>query len=121
MSLMRAVASVFGPILCLVALGVGLYVVAAAGGLATGTPSCADNSWCPSGLERLLVGIGLGIGGLGAAGLWGATGVGLTRYGWDENRAWPRWIVATAAAAPATTFAWFVAMLYCWGRMGAFS
>jgi hypothetical protein len=118
---MRGIASVFGPILCLVAIGVGVYVVAATGGFATDTPGCVDGYWCPTGLERVLIGVGLGIFGLGGAGLFAATGVGLFRYAWGGAPAQPRWIVKTAAAAPIVTFAWFMAMMFCWGKIGAFS
>ena len=117
----QGVAALFGPLLVLVALALATYVVPVAVNLFTWPPDCVSGYACPSAGARAVAGIAFGLTGLAASGLFAATGVGLHRYAWSDPPRWRRWIVATAAAAPAAAVLWFLAAMHYWGELGAFS
>jgi hypothetical protein len=121
-ALRQGIAAVLGVVMWLAALVVALYSLTASIGIGSDSLACADTTYaCFSRVELVLIGSGLALLGLAAAGLFGVAGVALSRYAASESPRW-RWrIAATALGGTLLAFGWAIGALYYWGSTGAFS
>jgi hypothetical protein len=115
------IATLLGAAMCMVAMVVAVYALPVSIGIGSDNTNCSDSNYaCFGRAELVLIASGLALLSLLAAGLLGAAGVGLFKYGAAEPRRW-RWRILLAAVGGALlTFGWLVAALYYWASTGAF-
>lgn len=99
----RAVATVAGPLLVVIALFAAAFAVLAAIGFA----------------DHVLEALVLGALGLLVAGAWGATGVALFRYSGPGPPAWRRWVVPALVVGTVAAAAWLALFVYFLLALGA--